>query len=257
VKRNISFFILIFFLANLLVCNAAGEQAQISKEQSLTQFPEEGVPVLMYHSIGSQYHCSICVSEKQFKEQMEWLSDNGYHTINLDQFYEALSGNASLPENPVMITFDDGFADNYRVAWPILKEFGFNATFFIVTSQVNPYNIDWGELKELIRQGNSIGSHSVNHFDLTTLNTRQQEQELRESREALEKNLGVKVKAFCFPYGNYNKTTLALLPETGYVLSFTTFSGKVHYGDNEYLLRRIHIWGGKPVSDFIKQVAYK
>ena len=256
-RRSFSFFILIYFLASMLICSAENEQIGNGAENGLSQFPEEGIPVLMYHSIGSQYHCSICVSEKQFTEQMDWLRDNGYHTLNLDEFYEALSTGAKLPEKPVMITFDDGFADNYRVAWPILEQHGFNATFFIVTGQVNPYNIDWPDLKELVSHGNSIGSHTVDHIDLTTLNTRQQEKELRVSKEALEKNLGIKVKAFCFPYGNYNKTTLALLPETGYSLSFTTTSGKVHYGDNEYLLRRIHIWGGKPTSDFVKQVAYK
>lgn len=240
-----------------MVCSAESGETGNGAEQGLTQFPEEGIPVLMYHSIGSQYHCSICVSEKQFKEQMDWLYDNGYNTLNLDQFYDALSDGAGLPEKPVMITFDDGFADNYRVAWPILRQHGFNATFFIVTGQVNPYNIDWPELKELVKGGNSIGSHTIDHIDLTTLNTRQQEAELRVSKEVLEKNLGIKIKAFCFPYGNYNKTTLSLLPETGYSMSFTTTSGKVHYGDNEYLLRRIHIWGGKPTSDFVKQVAYK
>lgn len=256
-KKVISFLMLMFLLSNQLICAATEQpnQTQSPAGQSFAHFPEEGIPVLMYHSIGTMYDRSICVSESLFKEQMEWLYKHDYHTVNLDEFYEALSGNAELPDKPVLITFDDGFGDNFKVAWPILEQYGFNATFFIVTGQVNPYNIDWNQLKELISQGNSIGSHSVNHYDMSSLNSRQQEKELRASKQALEDNLGTSIKAFCFPYGKYNKTTLALLPESGYLLSFTTNSGKVRFGDNEYLLKRVHIWGGMSSSKFVEQVS--
>jgi len=251
VKKYVSIIIVIVLFLNQTDCLASGEAAGGPES-----FPKEGIPVLMYHSIGSKYQCSICVSEKQFDEQMRWLYENGYSSLKLEEFYEALRG-GPLPEKPVLITFDDGFSDNYRVAWPILRRYGFRATFFIVTGQVAPYNIDWDELRELTEAGNSIGSHTVDHRDLSTLNTRDQERELRQSKEALEKNLGIEVRAFCFPYGKYNKTTLSLLPAEGYTMGFTTESGKVRFGDDEYLLRRIHIWGGKPFSSFVEQVAYK
>lgn len=255
-KKIILFFVVLFLLlTSPSICASAKQSAAPSAiENNLAHFPQEGIPVLMYHSIGTMYDRSICVSEKLFEEQIEWLHANNYHTVNADEFYEALSGKSALPDNPILITFDDGFGDNYKVAWPILKQYGFNATFFIVTSQVNPYNIDWDQLKELVAHGNSIGSHSVNHYDLSTLNTKQQEKELRKSKEILEEKLDTSIKAFCFPYGSYNKTTLALLPESGYLLSFTARSGKVYLGDNEYLLKRVHICGGMPLSSFIKKI---
>ncbi len=257
-KKAISFLVLFLVLTSQPICAAVerSDETQSAIEKNLSHFPEGGIPVLMYHSIGTKYDRSICVSEKLFQEQMEWLYNHNFHTVNLDEFYSALSGKSAFPDNPILVTFDDGFSDNYQVAWPILKQYGFNATFFIVTSQINPYNIDWDQLRELVRQGNSIGSHSVNHFDLTTLNTKQQEKELRESKEMLEENLGTSIKAFCFPYGGYNKTTLALLPESGYLLSFTATSGKVRFGDNEYLLKRVHVCGGMPLSKFIEKVSY-
>jgi len=219
-------------------------------------FPESGVPVLMYHSISSKYDCSICVTENQFRKQMAWLYDNGYHAVSVDAFYSALAENGTLPEKPVLITFDDGFKDNYQAAWPILKEFGFTGTFFVVTGKIDSYNLDWEDLKQLVENGNSIGSHSVTHRDLSSLNAAQQEKELRESKRTLEEGLGAPIKAFCFPYGKYNKTTLSLLPELGYSLSFTTRSGKVCFGDDEYLLKRVHVVGGMSMASFQKQVAY-
>lgn len=254
-KKIISLLAILLLLTSQTICASAEQSAsQSTIENNLAHFPKEGIPVLMYHSIGIMYDRSICVSEKLFEEQMEWLHENNYHTVNSDELYEALSGKTALPDNPILITFDDGFGDNYKVAWPILKHYGFNATFFIVTSQVNPYNIDWNQLKELVEQGNSIGSHSVNHYDLATLNTKQQEKELRKSKEVLEEKLDTSIKAFCFPYGSYNKTTIALLPKSGYLLSFTVRSGKVYLGDNEYLLKRVHICGGEPLSSFIKKI---
>lgn len=250
-KKTVPLLILLSIFVNQMNCFAVG------KDDTSANFPADGIPVLMYHSIGSKYQCSICVSEKEFADQMRWLYENGYNSLKLEEFYEALSGSGKLPEKPVLITFDDGFTDNYRVAWPILKQFGFNATFFIVTNQIDPYNLKWDDLKELVREGNSIGSHTLDHRDLSMLNVRDQEREIRQSKEILEKNLGYEVKAFCFPYGKYNKTTLTLLPESGYKLAFTTQTGKVCYGDDRYLLKRVHIWGGKPISTFVGQVASK
>ena len=239
-------------VASLVLCEAALG----AEEQNMQVFPKSGVPVLMYHSISSKYDNSICVSQKQFRKQMEWLRDNGYHAVSTDEFYDALADNGALPEKPVLITFDDGFKDNYKTAWPILKEFGFIGTFFVVTGKIDSYNLDWEDLKQLIENGNTIGSHSVTHRDLSSLSAAQQEKELRESKRTLEEGLGTTVKAFCFPYGKYNKTTLALLPELGYSLSFTTRSGKVCFGDDEYLLKRVHVEGGMSMASFKKQVSY-
>ena len=216
--------------------------------------PDAGVPVLMYHSISSKYDPSFCVPAKQFEREMRYLREHNYHSVSPAELRAALDGEAPLPENPVLITFDDGFGDNYKTAWPILEKYGFRATFFIVTGEVGDYSIDWPQLQELIDAGNTIGSHTVHHCDLTTLSEAGQRRELFDSKATLEKHLSAPVSAFCIPYGRYNKTTLRLLREAGYDISFTTNPGRVCTGDDIYTLHRLHMVGGTNLSRFAQKV---
>ena len=237
-KKFTSALFVLVLLATLSPCRA---------EETL---PASGVPVLMYHSISSKYDPNFCVPAKEFEQEMRYLRENNYHSVSPTELRAALAGDAPLPENPVLITFDDGFGDNYVAAWPILKKYGFRATFFIVTGEVGSYSIDWPQLRELADAGNTIGSHTVRHCDLTKLSEAQQRAEIFNSKAALEKQLSTPVTAFCIPYGKYNKTTLRLLREAGYDISFTTNSGRVCIGDDIYTLHRVHMVGGTALTRF-------
>ena len=239
-------------LAVLFFCPMTISEA---KDDNPANFPENGLPVLMYHSISTKYDRSICVSAESFENQIKWMYDNGYHSINADQLFEAFEYDVPLPDKAVMITFDDGFGDNYKVAWPILQKYGFVATFFIVTDYVKPYSIDWEQLQDLVASGNSIGSHTVHHYNMASLNTYQQEKELRESKKALEEGLGISIRTFCYPYGGYNKSTTSLVQQTGYSLCFTTNEGRVFYNSDHLKLKRVHVCGGICLNDFIKKVS--
>lgn len=219
-----------------------------------TIIPDAGVPVLMYHSISTKYDPSFCVPPKQFEQEMRYLREHNYHSVSPAELCAALEGEAPLPENPVLITFDDGFGDNYKIAWPILKKYGLRATFFIVTGEIGTYSIDWPQLQELVDAGNTIGSHTVHHCDLTTLSEEGQRRELFDSRATLEKNLSATISSFCIPYGKYNKTTLRLLREAGYTISFTTNPGLVCTGDDIYTLHRLHMVGGTKLSRFVQKI---
>ncbi len=225
--------------------------AAVSETQNKSvKFPEGGVPVLMYHSISTNPGNSLCVSEKQFEEELAWLHSQNYHTITADQFCDALLSGAQLPEKPVLLTFDDGYKDNYQAAWPIMKKYGFVGTFFIITNSVGPNSIDWEQLSDLLKSGNSIGSHSVHHLDMATLKESSQESELLDSKKTLESRLGISVSTFCYPAGKYNQTTINLLSKLGYKAAFTTASGYVRHGDNQYKLTRLRISGGMSLSSF-------
>lgn len=217
-----------------------------------SKFPEAGIPVLMYHSISTIPGNSLGVPVKQFTEEMEWLNRQNYHSLSLEEFYQALVNNAPVPEKPILLTFDDGYLDNYSSAWPILRHYGFRATFFITTHSVGPGMMEWNQLEDLRSQGNSIGSHTVHHLDLATLSSKQQENELRTSEQQLENHLNISVQALCFPSGRYNKTTLELMPKLGYKLGFTTHQGNVHWGDDLLTLKRVRISGGMPLVTFQK-----
>ena len=229
--------------------------ASLSPARAEETLPAAGVPVLMYHSISSKYDPSFCVPAKQFEAEMRYLREHNYHSVSPTELRAALDGTAPLPENPVVITFDDGFGDNYAAAWPILKKYGFRATFFIVTDEVGSYSIDWPQLRELADAGNTIGSHTVHHCDLTKLGEARQRSELFDSKATLEKKLSVPVTAFCIPYGKYNKTTLTLLREACYDISFTTNPGRVCAGDDIYTLHRVHMVGGTPLARFAQKVS--
>lgn len=224
--------------------------AQNQVKPKMITFPKEGIPVLMYHSISTLPGNSLGVPVKQFAQEMDWLKRQGYHSISTEDLYLALVNKTPVPEKPILLTFDDGYADNYWSAWPILEQKGFRATFFIVTNSVGPGMMNWDQLNDLSRQGNSIGSHTVHHLDLSTLSYNQQERELTISKQELENHLGIKETVLCFPAGRYNKTTLALMPKLGYTLGFTTKPGKVHLGDDLLTLKRERIYGGMPIATF-------
>jgi len=221
-------------------------------ETKMISFPEEGIPVLMYHSISTIPGNTLGVPVKQFTDEMEWLHNQNYHTLSLEEFYLALSNNTLVPDKPILLTFDDGYSDNYTDAWPILRQNDFKASFFVTTSSVGPGMMDWNQLDDLAREGNEIESHTVNHLDLATLSYKQQENELNLSKQELVNHLNTNFQALCFPSGRYNKTTLELMSKLGYKLGFTTVPGKVHLGDDLLTLKRVRISGGMPLASFQK-----
>jgi len=243
-KKTVSLILTLVMLASFSPCMA---------EPSAV--PDAGVPVLMYHSISSKYDRSFCVPAQQFDSEMRYLREHDYHSVSPAELYAALTDGTPLPENPVLITFDDGFGDNYKTAWPILKKYGFRATFFIVTNEVGDYSIDWPQLRELVDAGNTIGSHTVHHRDLSTLSPGQQKSEIFDSKATLEKQLDIPITTFCIPYGKYNKTTLTLLREAGYTISFTTTEGRVCAGDDIFTLHRVHMIGGTSLESFSSMVS--
>lgn len=217
----------------------------------LIKYPESGLPVLMYHSISTNPQNNLCVSTEQFNAEMEWLHSQKYYTLSMDEFYEAFVNGASIPEKSVLITFDDGYIDNFTAAWPILKKYDFVATYFIITGTTGTDSgMNLEQLKELVKGGNSIGSHTVKHHDMSKLSDTQQERELSESKKTLEDNLGVQVKAFCYPAGKYNESTTRILPALGYKLGFTTKGGDVCRTDGQFTLCRIRIFGGMALAGF-------
>lgn len=219
----------------------------------VSEFPTEGIPVLMYHSISTIPGNNLGVPVQQFSEEMEWLHSKNYTTLSLEEFYEALVNKTPVPEKPIVLTFDDGYSDNYDSAWPILRQYGFKGTFFVTTSSVGPGMMNWNQLDDLVLQGNTVASHTVHHYDLSTLSSKQQTDELALSKKAVEEHLNNRVNALCFPSGRYNQTTLELMPKLGFALGFTTESGKVHRGDNPLTLKRLRIPGGMTLTAFQKQ----
>ena len=128
------------------------------------------ITILNYHKVDNM-NIALSVLPEDFDRQMAYLKENGYNTINTDQLYDYMVNGAELPENPIMITFDDGYEDNYQNAYPILKKYGFTGTIFIITDFVSnqPNYLTWEQIKEMKANGMDFQSHTASHKSMTEL----------------------------------------------------------------------------------------
>ena len=149
------------------------------------------------------------VSPELFRRHIREFKKAGYTFIDVDDLRQCLAGKASLPEKALLISFDDGYADNYNYAYPILLDEKVSGTFFVVSSTVGNVNrMTADELREMQANGMAIGSHTVNHESLAGMADAEIEFEMRRSREALEKLLGRPVYALAYPEGKVDKAVL-------------------------------------------------
>ncbi len=218
------------------------------------RFPIQGIPILMYHAIEFKPGNNLYVSPDNFAAQMKFLHDAGFNTISLDELYFAFKGQAILPQKPIVITFDDGYKDQFTNAFPILKQYNFVATFFVITGGIDKWAMTWEQVTQMSKSGMSIESHTVSHPDLRTLSNSLQTEELALSKQTIEGKLGTQVKYFCYPSGKYTVTTLGILNKLGYEMAFTTDYGKVKLTDNLLTLKRIRVSGSTDLNSFIKMI---
>jgi peptidoglycan/xylan/chitin deacetylase (PgdA/CDA1 family) len=217
---------------------------------------DRGIPVLMYHSINYEKGNTARVTKENFKKQMNYLKDNNYVTLSLDEAYNYFTGDIPVPEKSLVLTFDDGYLDNYVDAFPILKEFGFKATIFVITDPVdkNPSYMNLEQLKEMLAHGIDIQSHTTRHENLKDLSYEKQVKTLKESKAFLEKSLNKKVDYFAYPYGLHSKETLIAITEAGYTMAFTTDGRWSDKGDGILTLDRVFISGAATLDVFIDRI---
>ena len=204
------------------------------------------VPVLNYHKIDILNH-PLSVSPQDFESQMEYLYKKQYNTISSDQLLTYLKYGKELPDKPIMITFDDGYLDNYTNAFPIMNKYGFTATIFIVTNLVgnDPRFINWDQAREMQKNGIVFGSHTANHISLTSLTKEQVMDELIQSRAEIARQLGKPPNYFAYPTGTYNAAIEDMVRSVGYKAAFTIQYGKVGADSDLFALERIPIFKGQ------------
>lgn len=219
------------------------------------------VPILMYHHIAEAgatadaVRRDLSVSPADFAAQLAYLAEHGYRTISLSDLLAHLQTGAPLPARPIILTFDDGYADNYIHAFPLLRQRGFHGTFFIITDFLdkNGY-LTWEQVKEMHGAGMEIGSHTLDHPDLTRLPPQQALRQLRESRLVLEDRLGKPVLFLSYPSGKYNPALIRLVQEAGYQAAVATTYGDTHTIGQAFRLARVRIRGSDDLRTFAKKV---
>jgi peptidoglycan/xylan/chitin deacetylase (PgdA/CDA1 family) len=215
------------------------------------------VPILLYHHIsdaqpGNRYYVPVAT----FEQQMQWLHDHGYTAITVSQLVDVLLKGGPLPARPVAITFDDGNEDVYQNAYPILKRLGYPATSYIIVTWIGAPNVvTMDELKDLIAVGWEIGSHTMNHIDLTkdhsVLNY-----ELVESRDRLEKDLGITVNTVAYPFGATDFEVTDKTASYGYLAGLGLGTSYNQGMSTLYYLSRMEIQSKYDMATFISMLPW-
>jgi peptidoglycan/xylan/chitin deacetylase (PgdA/CDA1 family) len=210
------------------------------------------VPILLYHHIdtspiNSQYY----VSPDAFEEQLSLLSEWGCTTITTDMLVSAIESGKELPPCPVIITFDDGNLDNYTNAFPIMKKYGFVGVIYVVGNYINADRyMTSGQIRELLATGWELGSHTMNHIDLTTSPPEQRLYEISVSKQHLEREFSVTISTLAYPFGAYDCGIMDTAFSSGYraAMGLGNNSSQCHF--ELYALHRLAVRSGLGLDNF-------
>ena len=258
---SILFLIIFTTLATILMIpnaeNKTEAEAPVKSIDEISSGPK--ILVLNYHQIGNNF-TPLCVPTQIFDEQMAYLKDNGYVTITPEELYEGIAGNLVLPERPVLITFDDGYVDNYTNAMPIIKKYSMRATIFLIPgfTDVQANYLTWNQIKEMEKNGFNFQSHTLNHRALEELPDDEIRAELLNSKIMLEKNLGHEINFLAYPTGTYNLHIAGIAKDVGYKGAFTIKYGGVDKGSNIFALERVPIFQTEnTMKGFFERIDYR
>ena len=207
------------------------------------------VPILVYHSVRpsivgqTPIQRELEVEPAVFDRELSYLKEQGYTVIALDPLVDHLTKGTLLPSKPVVLTFDDGWENQYENALPILEKHGVTATFFVYTNALgHKHFMTWEQIKNLDARGMTIGAHTKTHPYLPKLaDPARLRDEIIGSKKALEQFLGKKVRLFAYPFGHYNEQIIAIVKEAGFAAARSTYVGAVHTKSDLYTLRSIEV----------------
>ena len=195
----------------------------------------EPLPCFTYHHVDPKLKNEITIRPATFEAQLKTLKSLGYHSITARELAEHQTLGTPLPDKPVMLTFDDGWRNQYTYAWPLLKRYGFKATFFVNPQPIsNHYKayMTRDMVTALAKAGNDIESHTWRHLRLTRIRTERTADFQRRSRSQLtlandwiRKATGAQPVALCYPYGYYDLETIGLAQAVGYKVAFSVDEG--------------------------------
>ncbi len=221
------------------------------------------VPVLMYHHIRvnpmprNPVWAALNVSAEQLDQQFAYLSSHNYHTITLDELRDALDGKISLPENPIVLTFDDGYRNFYDSAFPLLKKYNFKATQFVITAVAGTSAyLTWEQISIMDKSGLvTFGAHTRNHPNLPDISQARIVDEIRGSKADLEQHLGKTTYWFAYPYGSYSASIMQTVQDAGFRGAASTVYGAVQRRNNMFLFPRIMVDGRFSLDNLTKRIS--
>ncbi|MCM0758014.1 polysaccharide deacetylase family protein [Sporomusa sphaeroides DSM 2875] len=225
------------------------------------------IPILMYHRIATVPGERNSLPPEKFKEQLDYLQQHGYNPITLIDLYKHYSHQVPLPPKPVILTFDDGYEDNYLTALPLLRERNMRATVFPIANWVGKENkwenfnhqltrtMNWNQLKAWRAAGMEIGSHTLEHPFLTQCDETRLDKEFRDSKAILQENLGSTIEFLCYPYGFFDDKTIHAARKNGYKGALAIYDNAPLWRQDLFALPRIPIPSKQPLWEFALKVS--
>ncbi|MBF0522608.1 MAG: polysaccharide deacetylase family protein [Candidatus Omnitrophica bacterium] len=210
------------------------------------------VPVLMYHFVvDSDHYVPNFVSPKNFEKQMAYLARHKFYVMRFDELIQRVNHHQGFPPKSVVITFDDGYVDNYTNAFSVLKKYHFPAIIFMPSDHIGLQGrLSLLQLQEMIASGIDVGSHGRNHLYLPTLSLEKAKDEVFNSKRILEQRLGSPVDYFAYPQGGFNEQIITFVKQAGYKGACTTNRGNNRLNKDIFELKRIRL-SDHDNSDFI------
>jgi peptidoglycan/xylan/chitin deacetylase (PgdA/CDA1 family) len=226
------------------------------------------LPVLMYHRVVEtppvNTKFDLHIIRDDLEKQLVFLKAHGYETITFEDLLLR-----RVPKKPVILTFDDGYEDNYHYLFPLLEQYAMKAVLYVLGSRKNRDNfwdipkgepraalLNPSQIKEMAASGLvEFGSHSINHVSLTEIGARQAESEIRDSKKALEDLLKKPVVSFAYPYGAVNEETKKITARSGYTFGIAVNSGPTRFGEDLLEIRRVHMFPKTSGFEFWKKTS--
>lgn len=224
------------------------------------------VPILMYHYISAapsaqdRIRYGLSAPPEMFEAQLKLLHDNGFTTVTLRDVYEYLVIGRPLPGKPIVLTFDDGYVDNYANAFPLLQKYGMVGTFFVLTGPAddgNPAYLSWDMIQAMSGAGMDMQLHARNHYDMRNRSAEWLFFQIVGGRQSIEGHTGKPVIFMAYPSGKYDANVLRFLERYNFWAAVTTVSGKTHTLNDRLLWTRLRISGQLRLADFAKMLDLK
>ena len=200
-------------------------------------------PVLIYHSVGG-FHKEM-LGLNIFRRQMKLINQKGYKVIALDDLIVAIIEKKDSLRDSICLTFDDGYEDFFYNAFPLLEDYGFKMSCFLTVSKIGKEGyLKNKQIREMLGSRLlTIGSHGMSHKDLLSLQPKEQEYEINESKKILQDSLGVRVEYFAYPYGSFNLEIKDMVKKAGYQAAFATNQGRrgYHRCEDIFAIKRLSV----------------
>lgn len=215
------------------------------------------VPILMYHYVSplpedaDDIRINLTVTPDLFRAHLAYLRDAGYSLISLYEVNAALLTGMPLPDKPIVLTFDDGYIDHYTYVFPALREFGFTATFFIITNRADQNAsgyLSWAQIREMSDAGMSMEAHTKSHLDLRERDSDFLIYEILGSLESVSVHTNTERHMFAYPGGRYDNKTLEIMRQLPVWHAVTTENGTFQTSDNRLEMPRLRVSGNMSVT---------